>query len=84
VRAEGLADAGANEADRAVPHDLLEGGGLLEGRLLQPQGEAMAVAAVDLVLEQELQELGVAQLPWRAWVTRSGSVGSRPLISSAD
>jgi len=29
-------------------------------------------------LEQELQELGVAQLPWRAWVTRSGSVGSRP------
>ena len=43
--------------------DLLEGGGLLEGRLLQPQGEAMAVAAVDLVLEQELQELDVAQLP---------------------
>lgn len=29
VRAEGLADAGAIEADRAVPHDLLEGGGLL-------------------------------------------------------
>jgi len=63
VQAEELADAGAIEADRAVPHDLLEGGGLLEGRLLQPQGEAMAVAAVDLVLEQELQELDVAQLP---------------------
>ena len=34
---EGLAGAGAIEADRAVPHDLLEGGGLLEARLLQPQ-----------------------------------------------
>ena len=34
---EGLASAGAIEADRAVPHDLLEGGGLLEARLLQPQ-----------------------------------------------
>ena len=34
---EGLADAGAIEADRAVPPDLLEGGGLLEARLLQPQ-----------------------------------------------
>ncbi len=34
---EGLAGGGAIEADRAVPHDLLEGGGLLEARLLQPQ-----------------------------------------------
>jgi hypothetical protein len=63
VQAEELADAGAIGADRAVPHDLLEGGGLLEARLLQPQGEAMGVAAVDLVLEQELQELDLAQLP---------------------
>jgi hypothetical protein len=36
-RRQELADAGAIEADRAVPHDLLEGGGLLEARLLQPQ-----------------------------------------------
>ena len=33
---EGLASAGAIEADRTVPRDLLEGGGLLEDRLLQP------------------------------------------------
>jgi len=51
VEAEERADAGAVEADGAVPHDLLEGGGLLEPRLFQPQGEAVAVTPVDLVLE---------------------------------
>ena len=53
VQAEELADAGAIEADRAVPHDLLEGGGLLEAHLLQPllpqtQPEKRVAAIADL------------------------------------
>ena len=57
-----LPDAGAVEAHGGLPDDLLEGRGFLEGGRPQASHQAAALPAVDLVLEQQLQEVDVAGL----------------------
>jgi hypothetical protein len=52
VRAEGLADAGAIEADRAVPHDLLKGGGLLGDEAGSRAGNELTITDRDPVSKQ--------------------------------
>jgi hypothetical protein len=40
-----------------LPHELVVRDDLVEARGLHPQGQALAVAAVDLVLQQQLEKL---------------------------
>lgn len=80
VRAEGLADAGAIEADRAVPHDLLEGGGLLEAHLLQPLlPQTQPEKRVAAIAEGDEESADLARCP----VVGSGHSPNRPKSTSA-
>jgi hypothetical protein len=51
-RRQELADAGAIEADRAVPHDLLEGGGLLGDEAGSRAGNELTITDWDPVSKQ--------------------------------
>ena len=77
VQAEELADAGAIEADRAVPHDLLEGAvsskPACSSRRVRPWLSRRSISSWS---KSSRNSTGLS-FPWRAWVTRSGSVGSR-------
>jgi hypothetical protein len=75
VEAEELAHARAVIVHRALPHELVVGDDLVEPRSLDAAGQALAIPAVDLILEQQLEELCLA---CRAWVARSGKGGSKP------
>ena len=80
VQGEELADAGAVVAHGRVPHELLVGHELLEAGGLEAADQALAVAAIDLVLEQELQELERARV-WpgaRGWRGRAAWAAGRP------
>src|SRR5437870_11050804 len=59
---EGVAHAGAVVAHRRVPDDLLEADELIEAGGDQPQGQAVTVPPVDLVLQEQLEKLERAEL----------------------
>jgi len=71
VQAEELADAGAIRARSKLtgcPPRSARRWGLLEARLLQPQGEAMLVRGGSIsVLEQSSRNSTWLSFPWRAW-----------------
>jgi hypothetical protein len=62
VEPEQLAHTGAIVVHGGLPDEVLVGDDLVEAGGLHPVGQALAVAAVDLVLEQELEELERAEL----------------------
>src|SRR5262245_53245362 len=57
VQAEEVTHAGTIVVHRRVPHELLVDHGLFEAGGLDAPDQALAVAAIDLVLEQEFEEL---------------------------
>ena len=74
VEGEELADARAVVAHGRVPHELLVADELLEAGGREAAGEAVAVAAIDLVLEQELEELEGREL---GLARVGGAIGER-------
>lgn len=59
---EQLADAVAVEGHLGVPVEALEGLLVLEARMLEPCGELLVIAPVDLVLQHQLEQLQLTQL----------------------
>lgn len=57
VQTEEVAHPRPVVAHWGVPHELLVADDLVEARRLDPTGQALAVTAIDLILEQQLEEL---------------------------
>src|SRR5215467_13981773 len=74
VEAEELAHTGAIVVHGGLPDEVLVGDDLVEAGALHAVGQALAVAAVDLVLEQQLQELERTEL---GLARMRGPVGER-------
>jgi hypothetical protein len=58
-----VADGGGRQFRAGGEVELLEGGGLVEAGPAQPPSDRGGVAAADLVVAQDLQELEVAKFP---------------------
>ena len=54
---EEIADAVAIEGDGGIPVELLERAGFLEARFLQPLRQVLLLAAVDLILQGQFEEV---------------------------
>ncbi len=57
-----VADGGGVQGGRAGEVELLQGLWLLEAGALQAQPQALGLAALDLVLQQQLEKLQIAEL----------------------
>jgi hypothetical protein len=75
---EEVADAIPVEGDGGIPIEVLEGVGLLEAGPVETGGEVLSLAAVDLVLEREFEEVQGSERSFPAWAARSGRVGAMP------
>jgi hypothetical protein len=62
VEAKEFAHAGAVVVYRRLPDEIVVGDDFIKASGLDPQSQALAVATVDLVLEQQLEKLQVPEL----------------------